>query len=116
MKSKYVLSATKNEFHTIEDGKQCTIRKGYRDIRLGPIVIILMDGNETLTVNVTQVIHCKVIDLPLEYVKRDEFMDRHDLVHQLKQYYVDIDEHTEITAIVFTQILTMESKFKNTKI
>lgn len=97
------LNATKNEFHTIQDGKECTIRKGHREIKLGDLKINLLDGDETLTVKVTQVIHCRVIDLPLEYVRRDEFADRHDLVHQLRQYYLDIDEFTEITAIVFVK-------------
>lgn len=98
---KQSLTATKNEFHTIEDGKKATIRKGYRNITLGDLTITMLNGDKTITVNVTQVIHCKIIDLPHEYVKKDDFLNKHDLINQLKQFYPDINEITEITAIVF---------------
>ena len=95
------LSATKNEFHTIQDGKECTIRKGHREIRLEPLEFFMLNDDFNLVVMVTQVVHCKVNDLPNEYVRRDEFVDKHDLVNQLRVFYPDINEETEITAIVF---------------
>jgi len=98
---KQILTASKNEFHTIQDGKQCTIRKGYREIKLEPLGFYLINEDQHITVNVTQVIHCIVKELPMEYVKKDDFQDRHDLINQLKQFYLDINEETEITAIVF---------------
>jgi len=61
----------------------------------------MLNDDFNLVIMVTQVIHCVVKDLPTEYVKRDDFIDKHDLVNQLRQFYPDIDEETEITAIVF---------------
>ena len=31
------LTSVETEFDSIEDGKRCTIRKGERDIKLGPL-------------------------------------------------------------------------------
>lgn len=98
------LSAVELEFNDIEDGKRCTIRKGRRSLRLGPLQFISKTENRVITVNVTHVIHCIAIDMPMEYVREDEFTDRHDMIYQLRQYYPDIDERAEITAIVFSHI------------
>ena len=99
-----ILTATKNEFFAIEDGKKCTIRKGYRPIFLKPLKFWMLNGEESLVVNVSQVIHCTVHDLPNEYVKRDEFVDKHDMVYQLQEFYPDIDGDTEITVVVFEHL------------
>jgi hypothetical protein len=100
------LKSVKNEFYAFEDGKKGTIRKGYRNIRLGLLLIGSEDPKINLEkiVEVTQVVHCKVKDLPIEYAKLDDFVDKHDLVSQLSYYYPDINEETEITAIVFKNL------------
>ena len=100
------LKSVKNKFYAFEDGKKSTIRKGYRDIRLGLLIFGSEEPNVNYEkiVNVTQVVHCKVQDLPTQYARLDDFQDKHDLVSQMAYYYPDINEETEITAIVFENI------------
>jgi len=108
------LKSVKNEFYAFEDGKKSTIRKGHRDIRLGLLMFGSEEPNVNLEkiVNVTQVVHCKVKDLPVEYAKLDDFQDKHDLVNQLSLYYPDINEETEITAIVFEDMDSNKKYYK----
>lgn len=95
------LKAHENEFDNIEDGKCCTIRKGHREIKLGNLIFWSREENRQMVVNVTQVIHSNVNDLPLYFAKEDYFVDKHDLVHQMQTFYPDINEETEVTAIIF---------------
>jgi hypothetical protein len=98
------LNAVELEFNDIEDGKICTIRKGRRSLKLGLLQFVSLKEKRTLTVKVTHVIHCVAHDIPMEYVKQDGFTDKHDMVHQLTQYYPEINENTEITAIIFKSL------------
>lgn len=98
------LNAVELEFNDIEDGKICTIRKGRRSLQLGPLQFESLIENRKLIVHVTHVIHCIAHDIPMEYVRKDGFTDKHDMINQLTQYYPEINENTEITAIIFSRI------------
>jgi len=52
-----------------------------------------------MTVKVVHVVHAIVQDVPMDFVKNDLFTDKHDLVNQLRQFYPDIDENTEVTIV-----------------
>ena len=96
-----ILTCTENEFNDIEDGKTVTIRKGYRPIRLEELRFESLEEKRIMTVKVVHVIHAIVQDIPMEYVKNDGFIDKHDLVNQLKVFYPNIDETTEVTIISY---------------
>ncbi len=94
-----VLTCTENEFNDIEDGKTVTIRKGYRPIRLEELRFESLVKKRVMTVKVIHVVHAIVQDVPMDFVKNDLFTDKHDLVNQLRQFYPDIDENTEVTIV-----------------
>ena len=95
------LTSTEIEFNDIEDGKGITIRKGYRPIKLGLLEFESLEEKRKLNVQVTHVIHTLVRDIPMEYVKDDGFLDKHDLVNQLTEFYPDIDELSEVTIVTY---------------
>lgn len=95
------LTCVEIEYNDIEDGKRVTIRKGYRQIQLGDLEFKCKKTNRTLIVDVLHVIHSLVENIPTEYVRNDGFIDKHDLVNQLKEYYPNINEKSEVTIISF---------------
>lgn len=95
------LTAVESEFDYFEDGKSCTIRKGRRSLKLGLLTFESLKEKRQEVVFITHIIHCTVKNIPMEYIKKDGFTDRHDMVAQMQEFYPDIDEDTEVTVIIF---------------
>jgi hypothetical protein len=94
------LALVNDLFAAFEDGgKRCTIRKGRRDIALGPLEFVSPDGTLKQIVNVTRVIYTRADGLEDHELWDDGFDSLPDMLEGMKRYYPDITEDTEITLI-----------------
>jgi hypothetical protein len=82
-----------------EGRKTSTIRKGIRQLDLGPAV--LTSGGESATVRITRVSHTSLALLTEDDAKRDGFKTLAELNAALKRFYPTIDSLAPVTIISF---------------
>ena len=88
-------------YDALETGKNCTIRKGRRDIKLDKLLFESLDEKRTTVVNVVMTIHCKLQHIPDEFVWNDGFTGHENMLTEMKRFYPDIQMDTECTVIIF---------------
>jgi len=81
--------------------KQCTIRKGMRDIKPGALTFHAPDGSLKATVNVTEVRHKKLGELTDAEAQADGAENAAHMVAAMKRFYPDIGPDSDITVILF---------------
>jgi hypothetical protein len=100
-----VLFLARDLFEDIDHGKTVTIRKGRRDVQLGKLRFLspVEDGEEQLQrdVDVTYVMYCKAIDVPIDLLMDDGFEDHDDMLEGMKRFYPDFEEDTECTVVIY---------------
>jgi len=91
-------------FDGLMDGTKCsTIRKGKRDVSLGPLVFLnnKEPGGGGYVVEVTDVEYKVHQDITDEDAQKDGFESTRDLFDKLREFYPDIDEKSIVTIIHF---------------
>lgn len=86
--------------------KRTTIRKGYRDVRPGPLVFETPDNTpeeqkDSVEVNVERVIYTRAGEMTDKEARQDGFKDLDDMLEGMKRYYPDFGMNTEVTIIHF---------------
>ncbi len=82
--------------------KRVTIRKGYRDVKPGPMLLeSATDGFDSIEVMIGRVIFTPAGEMTDKEARQDGFRDLTDLIRGMKEYYPDFDENTEVTIIHF---------------
>jgi len=86
----------------IEGNKRMTIRRGYRDIRLGDLLFEgASDDSLQKEVEVVEVTHIRVAGVSDEECQNDGFNDWIDFYQGMKKYYPDLEVTEECTLIYF---------------
>ena len=92
-----LLKLTEENFNKLKKDKRCTIRAGYRDVRLGNLRF--ESDSCACIVKVINVIHTTLSDVPEKYMINDGFGTHNEMIHGLRLYYPDIDYNSEVTII-----------------
>jgi hypothetical protein len=87
----------------LDGGKSISIRTGYRDYRLGPMMIADHKEPFAVMVNVTSVRHCKLMDVTEEEMEADGFGSHDHMVRRLRRFYPDIRLDSPVTVIQWDQ-------------
>jgi hypothetical protein len=88
-------------YDQLETGKRVTIRKGRRDIFLGPLAFASTNNNRTQIVEVDMVYYCKLkLVLPSDYIN-DGFNDIDHMFQEMKKFYPDISMDSEVSVVRF---------------
>lgn len=86
----------------IDGNKLCTIRKGYRNIELGPLVFEATENPRLkYHVDVLEVEHMKLGDVTDTLAMADGYTDAKSLKEGMKRFYPDLTDDTDITIIYF---------------
>lgn len=92
-------------FELLDCGKNVTIRKGYKEIKLGELKLLSpVEGDEhsmKRIVDVTHVLYSKANDIPIGLVNDDGFFNHDDMIEKMKEFYPDFNENTECTVLLF---------------
>jgi len=89
-------------FHGIDIGeKTCTIRKGKRDINLGPLLLEATEGSDTREVFVYEVRIKTLHNLTQDEAYCDGRVTTSQLKEAMKRFYPDITPEDIITVIFF---------------
>jgi len=88
-------------FDELENGKRCTIRKGYKDISLGAVSFKSTETNRNRYYEVWMVYHCKLKHVLPDDLISDGFDSHSDMEQQMKRFYSDITLDDEVTVIKF---------------
>ena len=91
-------------FDGLMDGTKCsTIRKGKRDVAIGPLVFLsnTNPGGGGYVVEVTNVEYKIYQDVTDDEAQRDGFENTRDLFAKLQEFYPDIDYKSIVTIIHF---------------
>jgi hypothetical protein len=101
-----LLAAEKPMWHAACAGlKQISIRTGHRDYQANrPMILATPDWNWTAMVDITSVRHCLAIELTENEIKADGFRDLPDMLKQMKRFYPEITESSEVTVIRWDNI------------
>lgn len=80
--------------------KSITIRKGRRDIQLGPLVLEATDGSfPSMTVRVWKVLWKPFVDLTNEEIEADGGKDHESFLLEMQRFYPDMDWRDIVTVI-----------------
>lgn len=79
--------------------KKITIREGYRDYVLGPVLIGCHILSWATMRNITRVQHKTLKEVTVEEYEADGFKTRGDMIKGLKEFYPDINFDSPITII-----------------
>jgi hypothetical protein len=85
----------------MEGDKEVTIRRGRRDIQLGPLKFETVSGNDEVEVEVVEVRYLRVSGVPDDICQEDGFKDWVDFYQGMKKFYPDLDATEECTIIIF---------------
>ena len=88
-------------FDRLEEGKMCTIRNGIRDIKKDLLFLESVEEHRKQLVNVVGVIHCQLQNVPQEYIHNDGFVDKEDMLNQMRNFYPDIQYESIVTVVEF---------------
>lgn len=90
-------------FPSLEEGnKRMTIRRGYRDIRLGDLLFEgVTDESLQKEVEVVEVTHIGIGAVSEEECQNDGFENWGDFFQGMKKYYPDLEVTEECTLIYF---------------
>jgi|ERR1035438_3696367 hypothetical protein len=93
-------------FPGLADGsKTVTLRKGYRDIKPGPMMIESTSGElPTVEVDVMEVRFKRMFDLTAEEAAADGFESLDSVIPLMQRFYPDFNENSEITLIYFAML------------
>ena len=84
------------------DGERVTVRKGRRDIKLGPLMFVgAKDEGLKYVVEVIEVRYMKAYNIPDDVIKAEGFDNCIDFYEDMKKYYLDLDVSDEYTVIYF---------------
>ncbi|MFH1047942.1 MAG: ASCH domain-containing protein [Patescibacteria group bacterium] len=85
--------------------KQITIREGHRDYRAGTTAILCCYIlNIAVQVDITEVRHCRLVQLTEDELKADGFLDLKDCMTQMKRFYPNIAFDSEVTVLRWNNI------------
>lgn len=87
----------------LEGKKEMTIRRGRRDIQLGPLKFETVSGNDDVEVEVFEVRYLKISEVSDDICQEDGFDDWDDFFEGMKKFYPDLKEEEECTIIIFEQ-------------
>jgi hypothetical protein len=79
--------------------KQVTIRKGIREYTPGDLIFVGCDSYGWYPVEVTDVLHTALGDVPWDAMRDDGFNTFKEMREALEKFYPDIDYHTDVTVI-----------------
>lgn len=85
----------------MEGYKRLTIRRGRRDIQLGPLKFETVSGNDEVEVEVVEVRYVRVSGVPDDICIEDGFNDWFDFYQGMKNFYPDLKATEECTIIYF---------------
>jgi hypothetical protein len=85
----------------LEGNKELTIRRGRRDIQLGPLKFETVSGNDEVEVEVIEVRYVRISGVPDDICKEDGFENWVDFYEGMKRFYPDLDVSEECTIIIF---------------
>lgn len=86
-------------FEPLRTGRKVqTIRRGYRDYRLGP-ARFSDDSGQSCYVTITRVNHCRIADLGYEDAVNDGFRSIRELWDAMSSFYQDLSPSDEITVV-----------------
>jgi len=91
-------------FDALEDGKETTIRQGRRDISLGELLFVSVEEEREEIVDVIMVSYCQLQNVALTDLQNDGFVDHADMLVQMKRFYPEIEEGSEVTVINFRRV------------
>ncbi len=92
-----------NLFPALRNGEiRLTVRKGYRDIRLGNMEFHNVSDDDIHEVYVEEVRHLQLMNIEYDIVKMDNYRSLDELVEGLRVHYPDISLDDEITVVIFS--------------
>ena len=84
------------------DGERVTVRKGRRDIELGPLTFVgAKDVGLRYIVTVTEVRYLRVVDVDDDVIRAEGFNNWTDFYEDMKKFYPDLELTDEVTVIYF---------------
>lgn len=84
------------------DGERVTVRKGYREIKLGELLFVgAKDKDLRYIVGVTEIRHVRVVDVDDDVVKAEGFDNWNNFYEGMKKFYPDLDLTDEVTVVYF---------------
>ncbi len=88
-------------FPAVREGdKNITIRKGRRDIHLGPLILeATVDPHTFVNVEVWKVLWKRFADVSLEDIQSDGGTDHESFLKEMQEFYPDMDWQDEVTVI-----------------
>ncbi len=99
----------------LQGKKQITIRQGHRDYRPGTTGILCCHHLcIAVKIDITEVRHCRLVELTHDELHDDGFLDYRDCVTQMRRFYPDMDFDSKVTVIRWSNVRgTAVDKFRN---
>lgn len=88
-------------FDELDHGKRCTIRKGDKNISLGPIKFVSDAFERTKYCEVWMVYKCKLKHVMVDDLISDGFESHSNMIDEMKRFYPDITSEDYVTVIKF---------------
>ena len=88
-------------FDQLNEGKNITIRKGIRDIKLGKLVFESTKKKRIKIVNVYRVSYCQLDFVTSTELEKDGFKSPTDMLNEMKSFYPNLKPESKVTVIRF---------------
>ena len=100
-----LLVAESGQRPTIAGSKKITIREGTRDYRVGePVMLCSPKESFCVKADITDVRHCSANQVTEEEMKKDGYRSLQEMVEDLKTYYPNINEQSDVTVIKWDNV------------